>query len=196
MSWKGIGVALALVLAVTAPAYGFYVATAGVAGVAVSPGAAVFAFIAVVNTNPVGVGGYGDIILAIEEGRDDISPFCTLAIQMAPGNPSQAGILAAGVPPLNIGGPLWYPLAPPGFVTMQFIFRPTNDPANPGWAALPGAPNQLDNAWQTVHAVCEAFDAHRNFVPPAGVVHWIDIEFDNAPGSPSYFEMYKFRVIH
>lgn len=188
--------ALALLAVSGSSAFGMYAVFPGAAGIAVSPGAGVFNVLITINTNAPAAGGFGDVILAVEEGRDFTSPFATFAVQVAPTNPGQAALLAGGVPPV-VAPPGFYPAAPVGFVNAQFIYRSPNDPANPGWAALPGAAGQLDDAMSSAHKVADALVAHRAFIAaaPAGVLPWVNIEYDNVAANPTYMEFYKFRVI-
>ena len=171
-----------------------YVVNVGLVGAAVPAGAAAFAAQIVINTNAPGAGGYGDTILAVEEGRDYTSPFAALTVEIANTNPGWATY--AGVLPA--------PAAPAGFLPAPlranfqttFIYRSTNDPANPGWALFPAGAGQLDGAVESAHAVAEALSAHRAYVgtAPAGVLPWINIEFDAAAGA-NQNEFYKWRVI-
>ncbi len=191
--WKW-AVALVLALGVGAVVFANYVAAPGVAVPEVSPGPLPFNVFLMININPAP--GFGDIIYALEEGRDDRGPFCSVTWAPSPANPINP--MLAGIPAPIVGFPGGlYPAAPPGFYgPVTLIYRPTNDPANPGWPALPGAALQSDSAMRTAHQVCENFDAYRTFVPPAGVSHWINIEADLAPASPTFMEFYKFRVVH
>lgn len=185
-------VAAFLILAIAGAAYAGYVATPGVAVPAVSPGPGPFNTFLVINTKPAP--GYADIIYALEEGRDNRGPFCAVTFAVSPANPGKPALAAAPAP--IAGGP-WYPVPPAGyFGPTTLIYRSTDDPANPGWAALPGAVNQSDSAMRTAHQVCENFNAYRTFAPPAGVVPWIDIEADLNPANPTFMEFYKFRVVH
>lgn len=178
--------ALALLAVSGSSAFGMYAVVPGAAGAAVSPGAGVFNVLIMINTNAVAAGGFGDVIIAIEEGRDFTSPFATLAVQVAPTNPGQAALLAGGVPPFVVPAG-FYPALPAGFVNAQFIYRSPNDPANPGWAApLPGAAGQLDRAMASAHFVAEALSAHRAFIAaaPAGVMPWVNIRVRQRRGEP------------
>lgn len=183
-------VAAFLVLVIAGIAYAGYVATPGVAAPAVPPPVATFNTFLMINTRPAP--GFADIIYALEEGRDDRSPFCAVTFAMSPANPTQPA-LAAAPPPIAPG----YPAPPAGYVgPTTLIYRPTDDPANPGWPAFPGAANQSDSAMRTAHQVCENFNAYRTFAPPAGLAPWINIEADLNPATPNFMEFYKFRVLH
>jgi len=147
---------------------------------------------------------FGDSIRGIETGRDDKSPYCAFVVSIGALNPA--------LPQLNsyLGG--WPPpgaVVPPysggsGF-TMRLVYRSINDPANPGWAGLPGGNCQLDEAWQTVAALAAELTAYRNFVilggpstaPPTPVLTvspQIYVEFDPV-GPGTLFEFYKIKIM-
>jgi hypothetical protein len=183
--WRLLSVAL---LALSgAGAYGAYLLAPGVELAAASPGAG--AFIPTIAISAA----FGDVIVNIEEGRDHRSPFASITALISSTNPTYP-ILVANPPPVPPPG-LLYPAAPPGFVLVQFVYRSTNDPVNPGWAAAPGAGGlQVEASMASAHAVAEALSAYRAFAAPPGTASWVEIEFDNNPGL-TFMEFYKFRVV-
>jgi hypothetical protein len=207
-----------LVLAIMGPAYAVLNFTpSGVAAAAVPFGPA--PFVMPLTINP---GLYSDQILAVEIGRDDGSPYVAIVVRFQGGanNPTPNPIFAAMGP--------WWPTFPggapqpvPGYpmpggtdVILRFVYRPTNDPANPGWMGLawpPGAPppvpapGQLDWAWQTCAAVAAQLDAFRAPVVPPPIVPtplgpvpvqpWIYLEFDPNGANPSFLECFKLHIV-
>jgi hypothetical protein len=155
-----------------------------------------------INTAPPAVGGYGDTIQGIETGRDDRSPYCALVVVIGTANPAFATLqsYAATWPPIFTSPPGY----PTGSFTLRLVYRPINDPANPGWGGLPGAALQLDQAWQTVQAVASELAAHRTLAalggapgvgPPRGTVYpFIYLEFDPI-GPTSVLEFYKVQIV-
>lgn len=192
--------AAALTVAASSASAWYVVAGGAVNAVVASPGAAAFNVIFAINPNAgaFGPGTAGDVILGIEEGRDYNSHFATIAVNLSPANPF-TGVLAAGgiVPPMNgLYGP-----PPPGFVQVQMVYRATNDPVNPGWAALPGGATQVADDVAACHAVAEQLTLFRASAAAGiggvgAVWPWMDIETDLLLANASYFEFYKFRTVH
>lgn len=218
--------ALVIVLAVSGAAYATLIFTAGtVASTEVSPGAS--AFNAWINIDLV----KGDEILGIEVGRDDRSPF--VAIVWAPGPMSNHSLVNPFHVPVgeDDGGPTGDPPPPPpepstseppfqvdGAPTLttypnppvhyRLIYRPTNDPINPGWTNGLGTVPQIEQATlacerfaTTVRRYCQDTRAGNFSVvwtPPPAPVRWVypilSVEIDPDPTSPTYLEFYKYDV--
>lgn len=219
---------LTLALAAMGPAYAALNFTpSAVSPAATSPGAAPFLMPMTIKTNPqvppnpnIKLPGYGDRIIGVEVGRDDRSPYVAIVVTVdgitgANSNP----ILAAMGPwwptfPGGAPGPVPnYPGPAPGDVTLRLVYRPTNDPANPGWVGTAGqggnppapAPGQLDAAWQTCAAIADQLDAfRRQALTPPKMLHsagpldvdpWIYLEFDPNGASPSFLECFKLQIV-
>jgi hypothetical protein len=214
-------IALALVallaLAGSAAAIVTLIAAAGpVAALAPAPG--VFAMPVVINTQPIAVGGYGDQIVTVEEGRDSISPFCEIAVFINPANPSWAALGGAPGTPNTVpqmyaraSAAFFYPPPvqgiwgtvqnnPPIPILLLFTYRPTNDPENPGWGAPPAtaAVGQVESNLQAVHHVAQAFTSLRASVPPANApaCAWAEIYIDPNAANPSFLEFWQYHVAY
>jgi hypothetical protein len=192
-----------LALLVAGPVYAVVMFVPGIVSPVAAPVAPPGNYFLPVTISP---GLYGDVILGVETGRDDISPYVAIAVAFYANVPPPQNPIIAGIVPYvgNLPGfpqmapappyPPVPPPIPPGF-TMRFTYRPTNDPANPGWMALPAAANQLDSAMQTCMAVAAELRAFAaaTAAPPLAVIPQLYLEFD--PGGAS-LEFYKFQIIY
>lgn len=194
-----------------------------------SPGAAAFTHTFVINTSPGGPttpppgGGFGDVIYAIEEGRDDRGPFCSIVwipgsssphrgmLPNHPCYPFEFGTLNGlipGIPPVTPDGSgrsTGFDCAIAPFVSpsgtgniYRMLYRPTNDPVNPGWNSTPGAAGQIEDGIAAVHAVAQMFRQYiadqraGTFVGSGLPSIWLEVDVN--PNSPTYNEFYKFRI--
>jgi hypothetical protein len=175
----------------------------------------------IVNYGPPGGVNGGDFICSVREGRDARGPYA--AIEAIPGPNNAPGFQAAfgaapKIPPLfQFGGGPGNNLNGNPNPAVLLIYRPTDDPVNPGWAAP--APNptaaagQLEMATTACHHFAEAvrqaiaFQDKLNagtvtvptfFAPgyPAGLPFSVRIwmEVDVAAGSPTLGEFYKYDI--
>lgn len=196
-----------LALALAGPVYALYVSGPGGWWPVVAPVPA-GAYGQAVTISPL---LYGDTIVGIETGRDDRSAFCAIVVNFNPppggtnpflpiGNGLGATIPGFPVvgPPAGGGVPYTAPVAP-GF-TMRFLYRPVNEPANPGWGPGAAAVNQLEEQMQTCVDVANQLQAFRAVAQtaagiPIAVTAPIQppelyLEFD-----PNTLEFYKFKII-
>jgi len=210
-----------LALLIAGPVFALVMSTPGgffpVAGpVAGGPGP----YIMPVTISPI---LYGDVIIGVETGRDDRSPYAAIVVNfrttplngtyLAP--PPQNPLMAAITPYIpvipNFPNVAPYPLIgpppnPPPTFNMRFTYRTINDPANPGWGPGPASPGQIEESMRTCVAVATEFAAFRaasqtgvpNLIVPATptVVRapQLYLEMDPNPGT-SQCEFYKFQVI-
>lgn len=189
-----------------------------------SPGAATFTHTFIINTSPfVGTPpGFGDAISTIEEGRDDRGPFCSIVWTPGSGSPHlHAGVSSHPCYPYVF--PLFagqIPFKPPpgdgsgsetgfdcsigsfvsgsGTLALRMLYRPTNDPVNPGWSSIPGSAGQIEDGVAAVHAVAEMFrqyvvDVRGGTYQGVGLPSiWLEVDMN--PANPTYHEFYKFRI--
>jgi len=193
-----------LALAIAGPAYALYVSGPG-------------GFWPVVGPVPAGNYGqavtispalYADTIMGIETGRDDRSAFCAIVVNFNPPPVGTNPFLPIGngmggmIPGFPAVPPYTAPM-PPGF-TMRFVYRPVNEPSNPGWGPGAAAVNQLEEQMQTCVDVANQLQAFRVSAQTAAGVPIIPVfplqaaelylEFDPNPG-PTHLEFYKFKII-
>jgi len=151
------------------------------AAIPITPSAA---YSAPIRINPAPPpNGYGDVIYAFETGRDDRSPYAAIVVTLGPTNPFR---------PSQVPAPM--PEYPPGAI--RFVYRPINDPANPGWPSLPGAVNQLDSSMQTAAAVGGELGAFRSLLATAAPPFYpsLYLEYDPTP-SATWLEFYKMQIM-
>jgi hypothetical protein len=209
LSRRRVGWIAAVSLIVAGPAFALLQFIPGQVWQAAVPVTPAAAYLLPATISP---GLYGDNITGIEVGRDDRSPFVAIVVLFGPPPPPPTALVANPLIgalgpylPLPVSPPPPYPPPPPGFFYLRFIYRPINDPANPGWGGLPGAPNQLDNAMQTCLQVAAELSAFRAVAQtPAGAPPVVlnpaspapQLYFEFVPVSAvSYFEFYKFHIV-
>jgi hypothetical protein len=176
-------------------------------------------FTTLVVVDPV---DFGDQVCWVSEGRDHDGPFASIGVAIGPGNPSYATLAASGYTGTGWGlltptvTPLanLLPITTAGSLPIEFVYRPTNDPANPGYPSpMPAAAGAVNLDAASAHHAAEAFQTFRaaayaaaasGYVPamPAAYIlaaspaPWLEMELDLAVGSPTQGEFYKYRVVH
>lgn len=216
------GVALAIA-AVTA--HGFVMNAPGAGAFSALPAnPALFGVQVRISPGAVATGGQGDTIVAVHEGRDGRSPYVAIEWipNMAMHPPATQALLGAAV-----GNPFFPSVAAvspnPANPTIWFVYRPTNDPVNPGWIVpapgmvAPSAVGQLELAVQTCHDFANAvrqairFQSEQDNAaagtplvgapppPPVGIpgtfyVADITVNIDLASGGPTMGEFYDYNI--
>ena len=187
-----------------------------------------------------GVAGFGDVIRSVDVGRDDRGPYCAIQWTPGPGSPHVPGAITHPCYPqslMDMSSQWPIPLLPPQWdgpggeggggpeidcslsTPFTLVYRPTNDPLNPGWTSLPGSAGQLEDGLAACHAVAEEIRRHidsvtgvaplagSRFPAPAGGIAGsstggllpmivIETEYSQSAeqSSPYYLEFYKFRI--
>jgi len=198
----------------------------------VSPGATAFMHTFFINTQPAASGGakggFGDVILAVEEGRDDRGPFAAVIVQhgansphnlMLPVHQCYPGAMPPGAPAATApDGPGGNPMGVdcsiqplPVGIRRRYMYRPTNDPVNPGWGVngAAAAAGQVESGVVACHAVAEAIRQYASDVrnarwstPPPGLLGpgviptiMLEVDFDTSnPWTSNDLEFYKFKI--